>query len=157
MRTLGVSIACGVLWLALSGYLEKPLLLGLGVASCALVVALVRRLGTIDSDLPTPRMVLRTLLYMPWLIKQIALANRDVIRLILSREMPVSPRMIDVHVSQRSDVARVIYANSITLTPGTVSVRVHDDIIEVHALTHAAAEGLLAGEMDYRVRRLEDV
>lgn len=155
MKTFGVGLICALLWLLLSGYLHDTLLLSLGAVSCVLVLVMARRLRIVDDDLPGLAMVLRSLAYLPWLLKEIAVANRAVIGQILAPGLPISPCLITVKASQRSDTGRVIYANSITLTPGTVSVRVHDDIIEVHALTRAAADSLLAGEMDYRVRRLE--
>lgn len=155
VKTLGVGLVCALFWLLLSGYLHSTVLLGLGALSTVLVVVVTRRLGIIDNDLPNLVMVLRILGYLPWLIKEIALANVDVIRRILARDLPISPCMVDVKTNQRTDIARVVYANSITLTPGTVSVRVHDDVIEVHALTREAADHLQAGEMDYRTRRLE--
>jgi multicomponent Na+:H+ antiporter subunit E len=79
----------------------------------------------------------------------------DVVRIILDPKLPIRPQLIRVKASQRSEVGQVIYANSITLTPGTISLDVRNDRILVHALTDAAAEGLKTGEMDDYVARLE--
>ena len=79
----------------------------------------------------------------------------DVAKRILSPRLPISPRVIRVKAGQQSDLARVIYANSITLTPGTVSLSLEGDEIEVHALTREAAEELESGKMDRRVTRTE--
>jgi multicomponent Na+:H+ antiporter subunit E len=98
---------------------------------------------------------LRALLYIPWLILEVVKSNIDVARRILDPRLPISPRVIEVQASQRRDIGRVIYANSITLTPGTVSIDTDGDRITVHALTEEAAAGLLTGEMDRRVTRFE--
>ena len=63
--------------------------------------------------------------------------------------------VFDAATTQHSDLGRVIYANSITLTPGTVSIRVHGRAITVHAIAEEVAEGLAEGEMDRRVTWLE--
>ena len=74
---------------------------------------------------------------------------------ILSPSLPIRPRILQVEASQETDIARVIYANSITLTPGTVTLDVRDGKLLVHALTTDSAEGLLSGEMDRKVSALE--
>ena len=92
---------------------------------------------------------------MPWLTWAIVKSNLDVALLILRPSLPISPRMIAVKASQSTDVGKVIYANSITLTPGTVSVDVDGDEITVHCLTREAAEDVETGAMDRRVVRVE--
>ena len=94
-------------------------------------------------------------LYAPWLAWAIVKANMDVTRRILSPSMPISPTLVEVPATQHNQLGQVIFANSITLTPGTVSVDVEDGIITVHALTREAADELATGEMDRRVTRLE--
>jgi len=144
----------GAVWLGLSGHLE-PLLLGLGLLSCIAVVALARRMRLIDHEGAPIQLSLRALAYTPWLLWQIFRANVDVALRILRPRMPIDPRVIRVRAGQRSDVARVVYANSITLTPGTVSLRLEGDEIEVHALTAEAAADLQSGSMDRRVSWME--
>jgi multicomponent Na+:H+ antiporter subunit E len=143
-----------IVWLGLSGHVE-PLLLGLGLASCLGVLALVRRMRLIDSEGAPLQLSLRALLYTPWLLWEILKANVDVARRILNPRLPIAPRVIRVEAGQRTDVARVVYANSITLTPGTVSIRCEGDHIEVHALTEEAAAELQGGRMGRRVSWLE--
>jgi multicomponent Na+:H+ antiporter subunit E len=99
--------------------------------------------------------VLRAAGYFPWLLKEIAAANWTVIRIVLSPRLNVDPVVLTVKASQHSDLGRVVYGNSITLTPGTLTVDVDGDQLTVHALTRAGAEQLEAGEMDLRVSRLE--
>jgi len=98
---------------------------------------------------------LRALRYLPWLMWQIVKANVDVARCILDPHLPIRPTVIRVKAGQRRDLGRVIYANSITLTPGTVSIDLEGDEIHVHALTREAAEGLRSGVMDRKVTELE--
>lgn len=140
-------------WFLWSGHFDS-LLVSLGLASCALVVALVVRMGTVDEESVPLSGTPRLLLYLPWLAWETAKANLDVARRVLSPAMPIAPRVIEVPASQRSEAGQVLYANSITLTPGTVSMRVHEGRIEVHALTAEAAEALATGEMDRRVGRV---
>ena len=141
------------IWLLWSGH-YTPLLLSFGAASCLLVVVISWRMRNLDEEGQLLLLVPRLLLYLPWLFKEIMLANFDVARRILSPSLPISPRLIKVRAGQRLELARVVYANSITLTPGTVSVDMEGDEITVHALSKEAADGVLSGEMDRMVCRL---
>ncbi len=141
-------------WLVWSGHYD-PLLLSLGAASCALVLVIALRMGIVDHEGAPVELPLRLVRYLPWLIWEIAKANVDVAFRILHPRLPISPRVFRVRAGQRRDVGRVIYANSITLTPGTVSIDTQGDTITVHALTADAAEGVLNGRMDRNVCRLE--
>ena len=91
----------------------------------------------------------------PWLMWQIVKSNIDVARIILQREPSISPTMFLVEAGQKTELGHVIYANSITLTPGTITVDVIDGKLEIHALTKEAAAELETGEMDRRVTRME--
>jgi len=148
---------CFVLWLLLSGYFDVPLLLSFGVLSCALAVLVAWRVEVIAPEERSPRLRLNVhaLGYWPWLLWQVVLANLDVAKCILDPSLPIRPMMIGLRPSQRSDLGRVIYANSITLTPGTVTTSLSGDSLEVHALTREGADELLAGDMDRRVAGLE--
>ena len=150
------SILCVATWLLLSGYFTNPLLLSLGAVSCVFVIWVTQRMGLLDEDLPNYGLIIRFFAYLPWLIAEITKSNIDVIKRILNPQLPISPILFRVKASQQSDLARVIFANSITLTPGTVAIMVEDDYIEVHALSREGAEGLSSGEMDRRVTRLEE-
>jgi multicomponent Na+:H+ antiporter subunit E len=159
----GEAAACGValflvlmaVWLLNSGHFT-PLLIGFGIVSSLFVVFLSWRMGIIDREGLPVHLVPRALLYGPWLFKEIFKANVDVARRILPLFEPdVSPRVFDTGVTQKSDLGRVIYANSITLTPGTVSIGVRGAYITVHAIADEVADGLQEGEMDRRVTWLE--
>jgi multicomponent Na+:H+ antiporter subunit E len=142
-------------WLVNSGH-YTPLMIGFALASCLLVVLLSRRMDIVDDEGVPVRLIPRLVTYLPWLIKEIFISNLDVARRVLTPgKAPISPRVIETPTSQHSDLGRVTYANSITLTPGTVSIRVHGTSITVHAIADEVADGLLEGEMDRRVTRFE--
>jgi multicomponent Na+:H+ antiporter subunit E len=142
-------------WLLNSGH-YTPMMIGFGVVSCLFVVWLSRRMGIVDDEGVPVHLIPRALLYAPWLVKEIFKSNIDVARRVLAPgRLRISPRIIEAGTTQHSDLGRVIYANSITLTPGTVSIRVHGPYITVHAIADEVAEGLLEGDMDLRVTKLE--
>ncbi len=157
LRALGLWMFCFVLWLLLSGYFDVPLLLSFGVLSCALAVLVAWRVEVIAPEERSPRLRLNVhaLGYWPWLLWQVVLANLDVAKRIVDPELPISPTLITLKPTQRGDLGRFVYANSITLTPGTVTTALSVDTLEVHALTRDAADSLLEGDMDRRVTRLE--
>lgn len=144
-----------VLWLLLSGHFAEPLLLGLGAASVLLTVVLSVRMGVVDREGHPVHLSIRGIFYWPWLVKEIVLANIDVGKAILGLTGDVQPSVFKIKASQTSDLGKAIYANSITLTPGTVTIALDDNEMTIHALTPAAAEGLATGEMDRRVARVE--
>ncbi len=153
--TLALATVLFVFWLLWSGHFGDPLLLGFGVFSCLVVVLLSRRMNIVDDEGAPVQLGIRPFRYAPWLIKEIVLANIDVAKRILHPRLPIQPGMIRVKAMQKSDLAKVIFANSITLTPGTVSVDMQDDIVSVHALTADDAAEDASGDMNRRVAKLE--
>ena len=144
-----------VLWLVLSGH-YSPLLLGLGLASVCLVTLILARMDTVDQEEQSFRLKPFGLLgYWTWLLWQIGKANWSVIRVILHPRLPIRPFVLREKMSQHSDLARVLYANSITLTPGTVAIDVDANEVLVHALHEDAASGVQEGHMNRRVREVE--
>lgn len=152
--SIGLGLGLVTVWLLLSGH-YTPLLLSLGAVSSGFVLALSLKMKVVDREGAPIELPLGALRYLPWLLWQIMKANVDVAGRILKPSMPISPRLIRVRCTQTHDIGRVIYANSITLTPGTVSVDMRRDEITVHALTAEAADALMEGDMDRRVTRLE--
>ena len=143
------------LWLLFSG-LYAPLLLTLGIVSSVFVAWIAERMGLLTPEPDTAWLrPLRCLAYLPWFAWQVAKANADVTRRILAPSRAISPRVLRVPSTQASDLARTVYANSITLTPGTISIDVAGDVITVHALSREGAENLASGEMGARVTALE--
>ncbi|OGB06085.1 MAG: hypothetical protein A3E25_23275 [Burkholderiales bacterium RIFCSPHIGHO2_12_FULL_69_20] len=141
-------------WLLLSGYFTA-FLIGAG-AGCALAVVLFsRRMALIDPESHPVHLGPRLLLYWAWLLKEIVKSAWDVSRIIASPRLPISPTMVSFKPTQRSSVGLVIHANSITLTPGTITVEAEPGRFLVHALTRAGAEGAAGGDMDARVSACE--
>lgn len=151
---LGLWLVVFALWLLLSGH-YVPLLLTLGVLSSILIVWIAARLDVIDHESVPLQIRFGYVGYLAWLGKEITKSNIDVAKLIIHPALPISPVMVRVPATQSTDVGKVIYANSITLTPGTVSVEVLDHEILVHAITREAAVGLASGDMDRRVDDIE--
>jgi multicomponent Na+:H+ antiporter subunit E len=153
-HVISLALVCYGLWLLLSGH-YVPLLLSLGALSVAIVVWVALRMDVIDREGHPIHLTGNALRYWPWLLWEIVKANIDVTRRILAPRMPISPSVVRLRSSQKTDVGRVIYANSITLTPGTVSIDIDGDAITVHALTREAAAALRGGDMDRRVTEFE--
>ena len=141
-------------WLLLSGH-TSPLLLSLGLLSVTAVVACASRLEVLDDESVPVHLLPGLIRYVPWLIGQVIRSNLDVARRIVSPKLPIHPSVIKVDATHHTEVGRVTYANSITLTPGTISLDVSAETIEVHALTEDAANDLMSGEMARRVQRAE--
>lgn len=157
MRHLMMMIVMFGVWMLWSGHysVDHMLVLVLGIVSCVFVVYMAGRMGIVDEEGHPIHLAARLLLYIPWLVWAIVKANIDVAKRVLSPSMPISPCMVRIKATQKTDLTRVIYANSITLTPGTVSVDLVGDDILVHALTREAAEDVQSGDMDRRVTQLE--
>lgn len=153
-RSLILFVHLMLVWLLLSGHYNATLII-YGALSSLGVVWLVARLGILDKEALPIHLGFRVFFYLPWLFKEIVLSNLAVAKVILTPRLPIHPRLLRIAVSQKTQVGQVIYANSITLTPGTVTLDVRNGEFLVHALTLASAEGLLSGEMDRRVARLE--
>ena len=96
----------------------------------------------------------RFIVYIPWLIKQIFLANIHVASLVLHPKMPIEPQILTFKTKLESDISSVTLANSITLTPGTITIDIKDGVFYVHALSKKVADDLNAGEMEDRVAHI---
>ena len=142
------------LWLALSGH-YTPFLLAIGAACTAFAVAVALRMDVVDHEGHPIHLGYRVPLYWCWLTIQILLSALAVTRIVLSPRLRIDPVLETVPSSQKSDLGKVIYANSITLTPGTLSTSVTADGIEVHALTRRGMDELKEGGMDRRVTQVE--
>lgn len=155
LQVLSLAVVMSGLWLLLSGHVTEPLLLGLGAFSVLLTLVLSIRMGVVDREGHPVHLAIRGILYWPWLLKEIVLANIDVGKAILGLTDDAQPSVFKIKASQTTDLGKAIYANSITLTPGTVTIALDDDEMTIHALTQTAAEGLATGEMDRRVAIVE--
>ncbi len=153
--TIALFVVLMAVWLLNSGH-YTPMMISFGVGSCLFVVWLSRRMGIVDDEALPVRLIPRAFGYAQWLAKEVFTANLDVARRVLTPwKLDISPTLFHAKTTQASDLGRVLYANSITLTPGTVSVLVHGRSIWVHAIADEVAEDLMEGEMDRRVTRFE--
>ncbi len=156
-QRLGLFVALCAGWILWSGYFT-PLLLGLGLASallCTYLAVRMRKADGIGSQFQFLKHVHQLATYWPWLLLEIARSNIDVAKIILSGKMNIDPVMIRLKAGQVTEMGQVIYGNSITLTPGTITVDIDDGELLVHALTQSGADGLAQGEMDRRITALE--
>jgi len=129
------------------------LIVSLGIISCAFCVYVAKRGKLIDDEgLPT-FFIPRLLNYLMWLFKEILKSNVITAKVIINGK--VEPEIFTVKSSQVTDVAKVIYANSITLTPGTVTTKIQKDVFEVHALNSDFGNDVRTNEMDKKVTWLE--
>jgi len=154
-HSISLSLTLGAFWLLNSGY-NTPLILSLGVVSVAFVIYLSRRMDVVDHESQPVQLTTSLPGYYVWLVKEIILANISVVKHVWLGNQTISPTLATLKASQITDMGRVIYATSITLTPGTVAVDLAGDQIVVHALLRENIEALAAGEMDRRVKLLED-
>ena len=151
MKSFSFAVLLFLFWIFLSGHLE-PLLLGLGMASVALTVFLSRRMNVIDHESYPLHLSSKFPGFFVYIFREIVKANIDVITRILSwKKAPISPQMIEIPQSQETDLGAVIYANSITLTPGTVTIKLSKDNLTVHALSKEAASELATGAMSEEI------
>lgn len=150
--SIGLVLSC--FWLVLSGH-YNALTLGAGIGSVALTLALAWRMKIIDDEGHPIHLLPRAITYWPWLVVEIAKAALDVTKIILNPKLPISPTLIRVRASQRSAAGLATYANSITLTPGTITARVSGHEFLVHAVTREGARELAEGTMDRRVTQFE--
>ena len=151
LHAAGVFLALSAFWLLLSG-LFTPFLLAAG-AGCALaVLAFARRMDVVDHEGHPIHLGWRAAVsYWPWLLREIVKSSWDVSRRILHPRLPISPTLVRFRPSQATPLGLVIHANSITLTPGTISVEVAPGEFLVHALTAEGAAGLAARGTDRRL------
>lgn len=153
--TITLGIALAAVWFLWSSHTE-PHLLVIGGLSVVLTIWLVHRMGIDDEEgAPADLGIKPFTSYLPWLTKEIFVSNIKVTKTILSPQMELKRNMIEVGADQKTELGRVILANSITLTPGTVSVNMEGDRILVHALSFEGAEEDLSGDMGRRVCELE--
>ncbi len=155
-RLLLISVTLFACWLLLSGNYQAWLVIS-GAVTAVLVVRYGRMTGVIDEEGFPAERLRPALAYWPWLVLQIARSAVAVSRIVLSPSLPISPRMVAVPSRPRSPVGLVTYANSITLTPGTIAVEVSErrGTIWVHALTAENAAGFADDEMNARVESFD--
>jgi len=142
-------------WIVFSGQMDG-FHLTLGVISCLLVTWLSgdlvfrdRRIGLMNRLVQARRMIS----YLAWLLYQIVLANLHLIRLTFSREITLQPQIVRYQSNLKTDFEKFLLANSITLTPGTITMKIMDNTFYIHAVSDLAARSL-DGEMERRIAKV---
>jgi multicomponent Na+:H+ antiporter subunit E len=154
LGTPALAASLFVFWLLLSG-IYTPFLVISGLGAAIAVALLASRAELADREGHPLHFAPAVLTYWPWLLKEIAKSGWQVSRIILDPRLPISPTLVRFRPSQRSSVGLATHANSITLTPGTITVDADREEFLVHALTREGAAGVVASEMDRRVSRLD--
>jgi multicomponent Na+:H+ antiporter subunit E len=154
MRYVSLGLLLFGFWLALSGH-YTAFLITIGALSTLFCVAIARRANALDDESQPLHLFFGTLTYYPWLLREIAKSGWAVTKIILNPRLPISPTIIKVRAGQKTPAGIATYANSITLTPGTMTVGVDGHDLTVHALVREGALDLKEGGMDRRVRRFE--
>jgi len=142
-------------WLIFSGLFDA-FHITLGVISCALVTWISSDLLFQDRTIPLRARIgqaVRLIGYLLWLLWQVVLANLHLFRLAFGSQEDVQPQIVRYETSLRSDFEKYLLANSITLTPGTVTVKILGSTFYIHAISDVAAAGL-DGEMERRIARI---
>lgn len=156
MRVAALAFFLFVFWLLLSGH-YTAWLIGAGAITAIVVALLGRRFGYADEEgIPIERLI-SGFSYWPWLVVEIVKSSLIVTWIIINPKLPISPRLVRAPCGPKTAVGIATLANSITLTPGTITVEVdrRRSQIMVHALTDRGALSLLEGEMNRRVERFE--
>ncbi|KAF5422324.1 MAG: multicomponent Na+:H+ antiporter subunit E [Candidatus Methanocomedens sp.] len=139
-------------WLLLSTKFEGWFHLFFGLLSTALVTLFTYDMVFVNEDRGNNiKKLFRFALYLPWILYQIILANVDVAKRVLDPKMPIDPDMITFKSVLKTDLSKTTLANSITLTPGTVTIDIDDDTFLIHAIAKEPADDLLEGTMEKKV------
>lgn len=157
LRLIVISIPLMALWLLMSG-IYKPLLISFGVLSCAISVWIMHRMEKVDGEVYKLNLnPFRTITYLVWLFKEIAVSSFNVTKIAILPKAKFNQKLFSVPVTQATDMGQVMYANSITLTPGTITVETEPGYFLIHALDHHEDDYAALEDMDQRVSALEVV
>lgn len=155
MHSVLLFVSLLAFYVVLSGQIASSFLMGAGVVACLGVTLLCKRLGIVDDEGVPYRWWWGTVKYIPWLGWQIVLSSIYVFKLVWRRQIDIQPRMIVIKHDLRTAYGVATYMNSITLTPGTVTVDIGKDELLIHCITKAVADDLMGGEMHRRILELE--
>ncbi len=155
MRYIITFIILFLPWILWSGRFDA-FHLSLGAVSCGLVTFMSHDLLFKRKEFSSGLAVeaVRFIKYLPWLLYQILLSNIHVAYLVLNPRMPIDPRIIKFKTRLKKDISLAVFANSITLTPGTITADIRDGEYYVHALSKKVAEDLLTGEMENKIAHI---
>ena len=155
MQTLSLTLLLIIFWLLNSG-LFKPLIFILGAFSVVLVLFISSRMKVIDEESQLLHLTKNIPAYYAWLLKELVMSNIKVVSTIWQGHLLLQPALTTIKMDHLSDMGKVIYANSISLTPGTVTTDVTENSITVHALDKSSITDIQSGAMEARVRKLDN-
>jgi multicomponent Na+:H+ antiporter subunit E len=159
MNSIVLFVSLMAFYVVLSGQVTSGFLMTGGAVCCAAITMFCRRLGIVDDEGIPYRFWWQTILYAPYLIKEVVKSNIDAMKIVWRPgPLKIAPQMVKVPHSCKTSYALVAYANSITMTPGTVTMEVGDDELLVHCLTKEFADGVCdigPGSMQDRCKRIE--
>ncbi len=146
-----------LVWVVFNGRMTLEIAL-LGIAVAGAVFAFVCRFMdySLQKELYFYKKVPAFVQYLYYLVKEIITANLTVSRMILTRKEQMEPVIVHVHTDLKSETARVILANSITLTPGTITVAMTDNDLLVHCLDKSLSEGMEDSVFVRLLKKMED-
>lgn len=140
-------------WWLMSGH-NAALLISLGVTSVVVVLILIYRLNIVDINISTIQLSQKLPRFILWLMKDIVLSNVNVAINVWRKKPQLNPKVFTISVPEKSDLATVIYANAITVTPGTITINIENNTMTVHALMDNATTNIHSGEKAAMVTKL---
>jgi multicomponent Na+:H+ antiporter subunit E len=153
-HSVSLFVSLFLFWLLLSGFFTA-FLMSAGVGCALAVVWFSRRMDVVDAEGHPIHLGLKALIYWPWLLKEVIKSAWDVSKIIVHPNLPISPTLVRFKPTQKTIVGLVLHANSITLTPGTITIEAEPQEFLVHGLTRGSAQGVIDSEMDRRVTACE--
>jgi multicomponent Na+:H+ antiporter subunit E len=153
MRYIRSALFIAAVWLLLSGH-YTALIMSLGGLSVLIVTWFIWRMDRVDGELGVLPTRPRLFYYLLWLMWQVVLSNIDLVRRIWDPTLPIRPTWQRLDIKVTSSLAKTLYANSITLTPGTLTTDVEDDHFMVHSVLPDGIDELRKGEMEKQIQRL---
>lgn len=151
-REIVIFLILYLLWIVLSGMFDV-FHLSLGFISCFIVTFMSRDLIFRSEKISKNHLkhAIRFILYVPWLLYQILLSNIHVAYLVLHPKTIIDPALVSYKSKLKDDISKVVFANSITLTPGTITIDIVNDTFIIHCISKKVADDLFSGEMENRI------
>ena len=148
-----LTIVLAITWLGLSGFF-KPLLLSLGAVSVVITLIFAVRIKFFDHVLGMTQMGWRLPAYWFWLLTEIIKSAIQVARIVLSPKLPMNHRLVRITSDTDEELPRVILGNSITLSPGTITIDIDEREVLVHCISEEGAQDMERGELLRRIRKV---
>lgn len=153
-HSVSLFLSLFLFWLLLSGFFTA-FLMSAGVGCALAVVWFARRMDVVDAEGHPIHLGPKAILYWLWLLMEVVKSAWNVSKIIMHPSLPISPTLVRFKPTQKTDVGLVLHANSITLTPATITIEAEASGFLVHALTREGAKDVVDSEMDRRVTACE--